>query len=142
MQPKVFSEAESGRVVPASGLGITHAFVPDPLPPAWEWPGRLWPLLLEAHKALAVLDGTGRHLPNPELVLRPLQNREAQKSSSLEGTVTDPQQQMLFELDPKLPATTGDDLSAHREIWNYSQALRLQHPDQEPVPLSLDRKSV
>src|SRR5688572_4921087 len=98
MKPDVFSSSKTGRVVPASGHGITHAFVPDALPATWLWPARLWPILLEAHKALAALDGTGRHLPNPDLVLRPLQNREAQKSSSLEGTITDPQQQMLFEL--------------------------------------------
>lgn len=137
MRPEVFSGRRTGRVVATTGLGITHAFVPDPLPPAWTWPERLWPVLLEAHKALAALDGTGRHLPNPDLVLRPLQNREAQKSSSLEGTVTDPQAQMLFELDPKLPDTGDDRVSAHREVANYSKALRLQRTSSEPVPLSL-----
>jgi Fic family protein len=114
-----------------------HAFVPDPLPPSWPWPDRLWPVLLEAHKALAALDGTGRHLPDPDLVLRPLQDREAQKSSSLEGTVTDPQQQMLFELDPMSPGTNDERVSAHREVANYSKALRLQRAAPEPVPLSL-----
>jgi Fic family protein len=137
MRPEAFSEARTGRVVPAAGTGITHAFVPDPLPPSWPWPDRLWPVLLEAHKALAALDGTGRHLPDPDLVLRPLQDREAQKSSSLEGTVTDPQQQMLFELDPMNPGTNDERVSAHREVANYSKALRLQRAAPEPVPLSL-----
>jgi Fic family protein len=137
MRLDAFTQSRTGRVVPAAGHGITHAFVPDPLPPRWEWPQRLWPVLLEAHKTLAALDGTGRHLPNPDLVLRPLQNREAQKSSSLEGTVTDPQQQMLFELDPSLPESNADRLSAHREVANYSEALRLHRTAPEPVPLSL-----
>jgi len=44
---------------------------------------------------------------------------------------------MLFELDPKLPAHADDRASAHREIANYSSALRFQRTAAEPVPLSL-----
>jgi Fic family protein len=93
--------------------------------------------LLEAHRALATLDGTGKHLPNPQLVLRPLQNREAQKSSSLEGTYTDPQQQILFELDPRIPASRDDPANAQREVFNYARALRLRRESEEHLPLSL-----
>lgn len=57
---------------------------------AAQFPEGLWPLLTEARVALADLNGVGRYLPNPDLLLRPLQNREAQKSSSLEGTYTEP----------------------------------------------------
>lgn len=121
----------------ADGPGVSHAFLPDNLPPDWPWPDDLWPLLLEAHKALATLDGTGKHLPNPELILRPLQNREAQKSSSLEGTITDPHQQMLFELDPDLPQASTDRLNAFREVANYGRALRLHRLAHDPLPLSL-----
>jgi hypothetical protein len=77
-------------------------------------------VLLEAHKALSSLDGTGKHLPNPSLILRPLQNREAQKSSSLEGTYTEPKQQALFELDPTYPESAEDPVNARREVFNYS----------------------
>ncbi len=113
------------------------AFLPDPLPPGWEWPQELWPLLLEAHKALASLDGTGKHLPNPELVLRPLQKREAQKSSSLEGTYTDPQQQVLFELDPRFPSSSDDPANAQREVFNYTRALNLRRSQGGDLPVSL-----
>ncbi len=81
--------------------------------------------------------GTAKHLPNPELVLRPLQNREAQRSSSLEGTVTDPQQQALFQLDPKFPESVQDPANAHREVFNYGRALRLRLETKNPLPLSL-----
>lgn len=116
---------------------MSVAFVPHPLPPDWTWPEELWPVLLEAHKALASLDGTGKHLPNPELILRPLQKREAQKSSSLEGTYTDPQQQVLFELDPRFPASRDDPANAQREVFNYTRALRLRRNSAEDLPVSL-----
>jgi Fic family protein len=92
-------------------------------------------LLLQAHQALSSLDGTGRHLQNPELVLRPLQNREAQKSSSLEGTYTDPREQLLFALDPKEGSSREDPNNARREVFNYTRALRLRR-DRQDLPLS------
>ncbi|MBI3464077.1 MAG: hypothetical protein HY000_13625 [Planctomycetes bacterium] len=57
-----------------------------PLPPDWEFPIRLWPLLAEAKQQVGILEGLGRNLPNPAILLRPLADREAIRSSSLEGT--------------------------------------------------------
>ena len=116
---------------------LTHAFIPDSLPAKWKWPTSLWPLLLEAHKALSSLDGTGKRLPNPRLILRPLQNREAQRSSSLEGTYTEPKQQALFELDPTYPESAEDPVNARREVFNYSQALRFWRDNRHKLPVSL-----
>lgn len=110
--------------------------MPAPLPPAWTWPNDLWPELLGAHRCLAMLDGAGRHLLNPELVLRPLQNREAQKSSSLEGTYTDPQEQLLFALDPKEGTSRADPVNARREVFNYTRALSIRR-ERVDLPLSL-----
>ncbi|MGI8496271.1 MAG: Fic family protein [Gemmatimonadaceae bacterium] len=132
------SKKKTGELVAVSGLpGITHAFLPEPLPPDWKWPVRLWPLLLEARTALASLDGTGRHLLNPELVLVPLQNREAQRSSSLEGTYTDPREQALFQLEPKYPESGDDPINANREVFNYVRALRLRGNTKNTLPISL-----
>jgi len=117
--------------------GIQVAFVPNPLPPHWEWPGTLWPLLMEARKCLASLDGTGKHLPNPEILLRPLQSREAQLSSQLEGTITDPQQQILFEADPRYPISKNDPNNDFQEVANYRSALRLRLDGKNTLPLSL-----
>jgi Fic family protein len=83
------------------------------------------------------LAGTGKQLPNPSLVLRPLQNREAQKSSSLEGTYTEPKQQALFELDPTYPQSPDDPVNARREVFNYSRALRYWQDKREKLPISL-----
>jgi Fic family protein len=92
---------------------------------------------LEAKTSLARLDGTGKHLPNPEILLRPLQNREAQLSSKLEGTITDPQRQALFQADPRYPVSESDPANAYREVFNYGRALRLRLDGENDLPLSL-----
>lgn len=138
MDPSLFGERRTGELVSVSGLpGVSKAFVPGPFPPKWEWPEGLWPLLVDARAALARLEGTGRHLPSPELLLRPLQNREAQRSSSLEGTYTKPEEQLLFQIEPRLPKSREDPANAQREVFNYAQALRLRADTQDQLPLSL-----
>lgn len=138
MKPDDFGSDKSGQIVPITTIqGASHAFVPDPLPPDWDWPEELWVPLMEAHKALASLDGVGRHLPNPRLMLHPLQQREAQESSRLEGTYTDPEQQMLFQLDPEFPESETDRVNAFREVFNYKRALQLRYDTEQNLPLSL-----
>jgi Fic family protein len=133
-----FTENKTGELVSIAGVpGLSHAFIPDPLPPNWEWPTKLWPLLSDAKSSLSKLDGIGKHLPNPQLLLRPMQNREALRSSSLEGTYTTPRQQLLFQLDPQYPSSVADPVNANREVYNYGRALRLYGEDRYRIPISL-----
>jgi cell filamentation protein, protein adenylyltransferase len=127
----------TGKLVPLTSEDLKFAFVPDPMPPKWAWPTTLWKPLIEARKSLSSLDGTGKHLPNPEILLQPLQSREAQLSSQLEGTYTDPQQQVLFEADPQYPTSKSDPNNAYQEVYNYRRALRLKLDGQIDLPLSL-----
>jgi Fic family protein len=127
----------TGKLVPITNEDLKYAFVPDPMPPKWAWPTSLWKPLIEARKSLSSLDGTGKHLPNPEILLQPLQSREAQLSSQLEGTYTDPQQQVLFEADPQYPTSKSDPNNAYQEVYNYRRALRLKLDGQIDLPLSL-----
>lgn len=99
-------------------------FIPDEMPPRWEFPARLWPLLSEARTALGTLNGIGQTLPNPELLLRPLQSREAITSSKIEGTYVTPRQLLLYELDPTEPSEPNEEAASWREVFNYSLALR------------------
>lgn len=120
-----FAADKPGQLIPVEGVrGSRYAFLPDLLPPNWVWPVELWPLLLQAHRELARLDGIGKHLPDPNLILRPLESREAQRSSQLEGTYATPRQLMLFELDPVAPKSADDPANAAREVLNYGEALR------------------
>jgi Fic family protein len=139
MDEKDFTSAMTGKLVPVStnSPDVKFAFVPSPLPPEWQWPEGLWKNLVEARKCLSSLDGTGKHLPNPEILLQPLQGREAQLSSQLEGTITDPQQQVLFQADPRYPTSARDPNNAFSEVWNYRRALRLRLDGKNDLPLSL-----
>jgi Fic family protein len=140
MDPKLFIPgAMTGELVPIQSKtpDAQFAFVPQPLPPKWQWPESLWKPLIEARKSLSSLDGTGKHLPNPEILLHPLQSREAQLSSQLEGTFTDPQQQVLFEADPQYPTSKNDPNNAYQEVYNYRRALRLKLDRKIDLPLSL-----
>jgi hypothetical protein len=87
-----------------------HAFIPNPLPPQWVFPASLWPLLAEAKEKVALLEGVGRTLPNPGLLLQPLASREAIQSSRLEGTYASPKELLLFEMEPhEEKATSGQE---------------------------------
>jgi len=132
MDPSKFTENATGQVVTIGGG--EYAFIPNPLPPRWEFPVRLWPLLAEVKQQLGELEGLGSVLPNPTVLLRPLSDREAIGSSALEGTYATPRELLLFELEPKEATTTHDKKNEHREVWNYKQALT--HGTTSGLPLS------
>jgi Fic family protein len=95
------------------------AFVPDALPPKFDWTPRLIRVLSDADRLIGKLAGEGGRLPNPHILMRPFVQREAVLSSKIEGT-----QATLGEL---LAAEAGasvnrspDDL---REVGNYVVAL-------------------
>ena len=90
MDKSRFQTDETGVLTPITTPVKDWAFIPKPLPPRWEFPSELWPLLATAREDLARLDGVGRYVPEPGLLLRPLMQREAIRSSSLEGTYATP----------------------------------------------------
>lgn len=138
MDKSAFSVASPGRLWEISAEN-THdwAFIPDPLQEAWDISPHLWTLLLQAREELARLDGVGRYMPNYNLLLRPLQRREALRSSSLEGTYATPQQLLLFEIEPRQPKSASDPVNSWQEVWNYNKALELALDLLKSRPLSL-----
>ena len=137
MDTSKFTQNKTGELVKVNIPPEDWAFIPDALPPKWQFPVELWPLLSEAKESIARLDGIGRTLPNPELLLRPLQSREAIRSSSLEGTYASPQQLLLFQLQPRQPKSEKDPANAWLEVSNYSRALRQGMAFLEELPLCL-----
>jgi Fic family protein len=128
MDIKSFTENRTGELRkygnPQSGREDWQ-FIPHDFPPKWEFPQKLWPLLVEARETLGTLNGIGQTLPSPELLLRPLQTREAITSSKIEGTYVTPQQLLLYELDPIEPLDSDEKMADWREVLNYSKALQL-----------------
>ena len=88
-------------------------------------------------KAISIKTNHIIHMPNYELLLKPLQHREALKSSSLEGTYATPEELLLFEIEPKEPKTQHDKVNAWKEVFNYSNALRKGQKLLDELPVSL-----
>lgn len=116
-----------------------HAFIPEPLPPKWSLPATMWPLLLEAREQLALLEGVLRNLEEPMLLLRPLQQRESLRSSSLEGTHASPRELLLFDLGPREATSAADPVNAWREVHNHQRALEWATAVERPLSLHLIR---
>lgn len=128
MKLEDFAGDKNGSVVPiTTEMGSNWAFVPAPLPNKWELNKSLWRLLNEARDRVARLEQIHGILPDPRLLLRPLQQREAMRSSNLEGTYSSAEELALFEArqnteKPRLPR--NKDESDRLEIVNYSYALK------------------
>lgn len=129
-------------VNPSGSLVITadgheSAFIPEPLPADWAPSAALVPLWVQARDIIGELRGTGRTLPDHTLLIRPLRQREALRSSSLEGTYATPEDLLAYEFDPKDPDSALDIANALREVHNYQLALeRGQSLVEENYPFS------
>lgn len=139
MKAADFVQESPGRLYPIAVDDWNDlAFIPDPLPPAWNFPPGLWEVVAEARGQLGVLEGIGRTLPNPDLLITPLQNREAIRSSSLEGTFATARQLILFDIDRS--ERRGEvDHGDQREVHNYRVALRRGLASELPLSLRLIR---
>ncbi len=103
-------------------------------------PSELWPLLSEAKQQLGILEGLGRTLPNPGILLRPVQDREAMRSSRLEGTYVTATELLVFELAPKRSKSENDSENDQREVLNYRLALEQGMTSELPLSLRLMRE--
>ncbi len=136
MDPKAFCDNPPGTLQPIEWDGRRdHAFVPAPLPPNWTLQDSLWPLLCDAFHLVGELKGLTHDLPNPAILLRPIENREAIESSRLEGTYSSPRELLLYELDPEDPLSEDDGANTQLEVFNYRRAL--YQASQSGLPISL-----
>lgn len=128
-----FEHSPSGSLV--STERGQSAFVPNPLPPTLDerTHAALSGVLAEASAAVGELNGIGRLLPDPYLLIRPLQAQEALTSSSMEGTFTTLSDLLLVEAG----ATEENRAPDTREVLNYRIALSEAIASLDRVPLSL-----
>lgn len=119
MNQEDFSPDSPGRLIRSTFGGWT--FVPNVLPPPFEYTRNLVAELCQADRALGELAGAGRGLANPHLLIRPFLRREAVLSSRIEGTVTRLDQLFLFEAEPDRLVQVED----AQEVFNYVRALEV-----------------
>lgn len=125
---KEFTENTSGKLVPT--LDGFLAFVPDPLPPQIDLAEIALPMS-SAMQAIGELRGACRRLPNPYILVQPLQRQEALTSSAMEGTFTTTDNLLLAEAGV---AKAGDEST--REVANYLTALREALAMLKTIPVS------
>lgn len=130
MDQKGFGAACTGDLIPT--LGGRRAFVPHDLPPRKIDLNKLLPNISRATQAVGELKGIGRTIPNPLLLVRPLQRREAVSSSGMEGTYTTLTDLFLFEAG----AEEIQNRNENREVLNYAQALEGAISGLQKLPIS------
>lgn len=130
MDKFAFEHSTTGGVVPT--IGGQWAFVPNDLPPVLDMNDFVVPLV-EATQLLGELNGVFKTLPDPYILIRPLQTKEALTSSSMEGTYTTIDELMLAEAGYDHARQSSDT----REVLNYSIALKSAIQSISDIPLSL-----
>ena len=119
-----FTDSATGELVSINVRGVKdHAFLPYALPESWEVPPELISVWAEAREILGELRGTARVLPDSKLLLLPLRQREAIRSSRLEGTHATPEELFAYEMNPQNPSSRTDPANAQLEILNYRKVL-------------------
>ena len=91
--------------------------------------------ITEAHRAIASLDSLLGALPNPALLGRTMQTKEAVESSKIEGTMATLEEVLQYEAvaNKKDDTTKQKDIN---EVINYRQALDLGIKSLESLPIS------
>lgn len=121
----------SGKIITTS-TGYQE-FVPNPLPPQFEWNNTLVSSLSRADHILGMLSREGSRLPNPHLLMRPFITREAVLSSKIEGTQATLGEVLANEIGVQVDRNP-DDL---QEVKNYIIALDHGLHRLQDFPLSL-----
>jgi Fic family protein len=111
------------------------AFVPGPAPRDLALSSTAVRSLDRAATDLGILNGLGRRLPNPHLLISPYLRREAVLSSRIEGTQTTMSDLYASELD-QLELVRAPDV---REVQNYVTAYEVGLASDLPLSLRLIR---
>lgn len=133
MDPSQFTDKASGTIVAAPD-GYP-AFVPEPSPRTISVSEDTLAALDEASHQLGILQGVGRQIRNPHLLISPYMSREAVLSSRIEGTQTTMSDVYAADLEQ------GDLVQATdvREVQNYRSAHQLGLASNLPLSLRLIR---
>ena len=130
------STRQGSYVETAVGGERVRAFLPPPLPPNPRIDiQELLPLLVEAERAVARLDGISSVLPDTGLFLYMYVRKEALLSSQIEGTQSSLSDLLFFEMD----AAPGVPLDDVQEVSNYVKAMThgLKRLRDDDFPLSV-----
>lgn len=118
MRKTDLSPDRQSRLLPVPGRSGVFALVPPPTPHNVPYQGAEH-VMAEANQALGRLQAIHQSLPNPNLIYRTLDRREAVSSSQIEGTRAEMEDVLAYE-------ATGDDENLPPDVHvtaNYVRAL-------------------
>ena len=98
-----------------------NSFIPKLLPPDFEF-AELIPLISEASNLIGILNGVGKKLRNPHLLIKPQLMREAVQSSKIEGSQVSLSDLYHYQIDTRGNETGIID---SREVYNYVNVLEM-----------------
>lgn len=100
-------------------------FVPADLPPNLDEEALLVSIhhgIVQAERALSLLEGAASQMGNPALLANTLMQREARLSSAIENTFASAEEMALFNSDPA--SVSAQKREEVREVNNYFRALK------------------
>ncbi len=97
MRKKDLSRDRQERLVPVDAYSGAYALVPPDVPIKLGFPGVDRTKLVQAEESLTLLDVISTRLPNPDLITRTADRREAVRSSQIEGTHSDMDDLLTYE---------------------------------------------
>lgn len=109
------------------------SFIPNKLPPKFDYTPSLVLSLSKADSTLSKLSGAGLLLPNPDLLIIPYLKKEALSSSRIEGTQISLSDYFLSEAK----GITKEDLEA-TEVGNYIRAIKYGLNEIKTKAISVD----
>lgn len=124
MRKNDLSPGRQKRLVPLDGYSGVFALIPPPTPCELSLPGTQ-EQLHRAHRALDLLQEVSSRLPNPDLITRTADRREAVRSSQIEGTSSEVDDLLTYE-------ATGSDEGLPVDVQvTYNYVVALEHGLQE-----------
>jgi Fic family protein len=112
-------------------------YIPESLPPEGiDW-ASLAGLIGRANRALGGYDGVVQSIVNPNILLAPLEAREAQLSSRIEGTRASLEDVLEFGTEEVAEISTAHEAELE-EINNYRRAMRQALTDLSSKPLGIN----
>lgn len=128
MDEAKFTENMNGTLIPIS-KGI-KGFCPHPLPPEIDY-NRIFGHLEKVSMALGGLEQLAKTLQDAQVLISPLQRKEALRSSSMEGTHSTADDLALVQAH----SAPSNNESA-QEVFNYMRALVYAQEQMQTLPLS------
>jgi len=109
-------------------------FIPPQLPPNLDY-RTIFPSIIKARDIVARYDEAVKRLPNPEIIQRTFETKEAVLSSKIEGTQATLDEVLMFDAE-EIQSQENEREKDYREISNYRIAIKSGKDFLKKRPLS------